>query len=174
MKAYNHLLGYLHRWTLCKIGLLHVRLHRILSKDGTPFLHNHPFWYVSFVFSGGYTEQVLVDDRLVEKQHVAPAVIIRKASTYHRITDVKGVCRTLFFAYGNSSWSLRRHPLVKSDWDWIMPAEDGVYRREINGKATYSKFENRMWYVGSDSVDDAIRSIKLSVHQCGEWEAVDG
>lgn len=173
MKAYNHLLGYLHRWTVCKLGKLHVRLHHILSVDGTPFLHSHPFDYVSVVFSGGYTEHVLVDDRLVEIQHVAPSLVFRKGSTYHRIVDVKGSCKTLFFAWGSGEWNLRRHPDIKSDWDFKMPFYDGVYSREINGVPVYSKFMNGMWYVGSDEYEEALRSTKLSVHQCGKWESFE-
>ncbi len=173
MKAYNHLVGYLHRWTVCKIGKLHVRLHHILSTDGTPFLHNHPFDYVSFVYSGGYTEQVLVNGELIEVQHVAPTVVFRKASTYHRIVDVMGQCKTLFFAYGNSTWDLKRHKDIQSNWDVTMPFYDGVYIREINGVPLYSKFENRMWYVGSDEYEEAVNSTKLSVHQCGKWESFE-
>ena len=173
MKPYNHLVGYLHRWTLCKLSKLHVRLHHLLSTDGTPFLHSHPFDYVSFVFSGGYTEQVLVGDDLVEVQHVAPTIIFRRGSTYHRIIDVTGSCKTLFFAYGEGTWDLKRHPKVRSDWDYTMPFYDGVYIREVSGEPVYSKFEDRRWFAGGDTVEEAMQSTKLSVHQCGKWESFE-
>lgn len=173
MKAYNHLVGYLHRWTLFKWSKLHVRLHHILSTDGTPFLHSHPFDYASFVFRGGYTEQVLVGNELVEVQHVAPAIIFRRGSTFHRIVDVKENCKTLFFAYGEGTWELKRHPKIKSDWDYKQPFEERVYLREINGEWYYNKFENGVWYAGADTADEAMQSTKLSVHQCGKWESFE-
>lgn len=173
MKPYNHLVDYLHRWTVCKIGKLHVRLHHILSTDGTPFLHNHPFAYVSFVFSGGYTEQVLVKGKLKEVQHVAPAIIVRRSNVFHRIVDLKGKCKTLFVAYGDSKWELQTHPDVARPFTYVTPMDEGIYRRIINGKPVYSRFENGVWYAGSDEYEGAVNSTKLSVHQCEKWESID-
>lgn len=31
---------------------MNVRIHDILTGDVTPYLHNHPFWYVSIVLRG--------------------------------------------------------------------------------------------------------------------------
>ena len=170
MKAYNHLLNYLHRWTLCKIGKLHVRIHHILSSDGTPFLHSHPFWYVSIIFKGGYTEQVLVNNELKVITHTAPAIIVRSPSRYHRISEVSGVCKTLFFTWKAKDWNLMRHSGVATpDW-YAAPRLPGVYRRLINGRSVYSRFENGMWWLGTSTQDTAPTSTKLSVHQNTEWE----
>lgn len=173
MKAYNHLVGYLHRWTICKIGKLHIRLHHILNVDGTPFLHNHPFAYVSIILTGGYTEQVLVGDELKLVNHLAPAIIIRKSSTYHRIVEVGGDCKTLFFAYGSSTWGLKRHPDITPPDTYRVPSTCGIYCRYINGKKRYAKFNDGVWYAGSESIESAYTTTTLSVHQCGVWEDVD-
>lgn len=173
MKVYGHILGYLHRWTLCKIGKLHVRIHHILSSDGTPFLHNHPFWYLSFVWKGSYTEQVLVGDELVTKQHVAPALIVRRPSTYHRISDVSGECKTLFFAWNTTDWNLQRHESVAAPSTYRVPEQPGVYRRYINGVWTYSKFEDGVWWMGAQTPAAAAASGKVSVYQSSEWEKHD-
>jgi hypothetical protein len=170
MKEYNHLLNYLHRWTLCKIGKFHARIHHILASDGTPFLHSHPFWYVSFIFEGGYTEQVLVDGELKVIHHTAPAIIIRSPTTYHRISNVVDVCKTLFFTWRAKDWNLMRHSgAATPDW-YAAPSLPGVYRRYIKGTYVYSKFDNGVWWLGAQTNTEAERSTKLSVHQNTDWD----
>lgn len=169
MKEYNHLLNYLHRWTVCKIGSLHIRIHHILSSDGTPFLHNHPFWYVSVIVRGGYTEQVLVGDEIKMIEHCAPAVILRKPSTYHRIISVQGACKTLFVTWLSEGWNLVRHKAVVAPQSYKVPVCEGVYIRTINNTRVYSKFSRGMWFVGSEDRQMAVAATKLSVHQCTKW-----
>lgn len=169
MKAHQHLLGYLHRWTVCKIGKLHVRLHHLLTPDGTPFLHSHPFWYVSFIFEGGYSEQVLVDGRLVGKSHTAPALIFRHPSTYHRISTVDPVCKTICFTWLSHGWDLLTHPEIAPPAGYHVPSAPGVYQRIINGRSVYSKFDGGVWWVGKRLMVDAAESTQLSIHQCTHW-----
>lgn len=64
-KKYSSISGYLERFTLFKIGKLHVRVHHILSADGTIYCHNHPFHYISIILKGGYVEQIIEGDRLI-------------------------------------------------------------------------------------------------------------
>lgn len=98
IKPYTHIVGYLHRWTILRIGAFHARIHDILSIDQTPFLHNHPFWYISIILRGGYTEQVeAADGTLMVKTHRVGSVISRKDGTYHRIIAVQPGTKTLFF-----------------------------------------------------------------------------
>lgn len=174
MTPYNHLVGYLHRWTICKLGRLHIRVHHILSADGTPFLHSHPFDYISIVLKGGYTEQVLDGDTLRTIEHRAPAVIIRPSATCHRISAVHGACKTLFLAWARGPWALRRHPDIQAPDSYRTPAKPGLYRRHLNGRRVWSKFENGEWYAGDPSPDVARGSTALSVHQATEWEAGAG
>jgi hypothetical protein len=58
MNPYNHLPGYLRRWTLFLYKRLHIRIHHILSGDKTPFYIHIPFWYISIILSGGYKEKM--------------------------------------------------------------------------------------------------------------------
>lgn len=169
MTPYNHLAGYLHRWTLCKLGRLHVRIHHILSADGTPFLHTHPFFYVSVVCKGGYTEQVLDGDTLRTIEHRAPALIIRSAATYHRISAVHGLCKTLFLTWKTGKWTLKRHPGVQTPAGYRCPDEPGVYRRIVNGRQVWSRFDGGRWYAGDPDSEVARRSTALSVHQATDW-----
>jgi len=46
---------YLHRWTL-RLGAFSLRLHHFLSSDDKRALHDHPWWFVTLVLRGGYTD----------------------------------------------------------------------------------------------------------------------
>lgn len=143
-----------------------------MNPDGTPFLHNHPFWYISFIVRGGYTEQVLVGDDLVVVDRRAPSITLRRPSTYHRITKVHKKCTTLFITWKSGSWNLIRHEGVPPPLTYIVPDSDGVYVRNINNVRVYSKFAGGVWHVGSENKQTAAESTALSVHQCTVWEVV--
>jgi hypothetical protein len=163
--AYSHLPGYLHRWKLAAIGRLMVRLHRILTPDGTPYLHTHPFSYVSIVLRGGYTEQYQSSNgSLVACRHRAGAIIIRRATTAHRIQAVAPSCLTLFLAWKKKGlgqgWTLVRHPDITVPaayvaWSDGLYAVSGGYRRRHGG----------FWYAKRDTPEAAKRCDRLSIHQ---------
>src|SRR5574343_12593 len=71
--------GYLERLELLRLGNLSVRVHWIKDIDRTPFLHTHPFSYLSIITRGGYTEELLVNGRLVERSHLAGSFIVPRA-----------------------------------------------------------------------------------------------
>jgi hypothetical protein len=48
---------YLRRFRLLRTPWFRVHLHQILVPDSNPELHNHPYAFVSYILSGGYTEQ---------------------------------------------------------------------------------------------------------------------
>lgn len=59
---YKHDIGpeddvYMRRWILRVFGYS-IRLHHIRRPDGERDLHDHPFWFVSFVLRGWYKERV--------------------------------------------------------------------------------------------------------------------
>lgn len=166
LPAYSHLPGYLHRWSVARIGALSVRLHRIFAPDATPFLHNHPFAYVSVVLRGGYTERVLTAHGiLVAKRHRPGKLIIRSAHTAHRIEAVEPGCLTLFFAWrtaktGAQGWSLQRHPAVVAPASYLN-WQDGLYRHG----AGFRKRKNGVWYVLGVTKEAAVAESRVSIHQ---------
>ena len=166
LKRYKSIKGYLHRFTLVKFGDVHIRVHKILKADETPFLHNHPFKYVSFIFSGGYNEQVELNGEIVEKQHKAPKLIFRSESTYHRITSVLPNTKTLFCAHGNFGWKLK--PL---DNDMERP-EDGIYIRLVNNNWVYAKCEKGMYLIGNKDPEIAIKETRPSIYQVDVKEPI--
>lgn len=165
VKPYNHLPTYLHRWQVFQLGRLKVRVHDILTADETPFLHTHPFNYVSVVLSGGYTEQLLCDGNLVERSYKTGSVITHTNKTYHRISAVLPNTKTLFFAWdttnGEQGWSLIRHPNIETPPQYI-DVPDGVF---WVGKG-FRKRANGMWYALRNTAESAKQCDRLSIHQC--------
>lgn len=161
LTPYVHLPGYLHRWVIFSFGRLSLRLHRFYSADGTPFLHSHPFHYLSLVVKGGYTEQVLRDGNIVTIEHTAPTVIFRTSRTMHRVLDVKSGCSTLFLSFKtNGKWRLARHPSIEIPNQYL-DYPDGLYWFEPG----YRKREDGFWFKLESSPLDALTSTTLSVHQ---------
>lgn len=50
---------FLERYTILKIGLLHIRIHYIKDIDRSVFYHNHLFHYISIILKGGYSDEVI-------------------------------------------------------------------------------------------------------------------
>lgn len=159
LKPYSHLKDYLERWTLFKIGRLHIRFHRIKSDDATPFLHSHPFSYISIILRGKYTE-TLENKELLHKRF---SIIFRSSKTFHRIKNVDPKTLTLFIAIStkNSAWELKKANIDVKGWETYKP---GIYIRHINGKNLYSKFDE-FWFRGSENEESAIMEIRPSIDQ---------
>ena len=165
LKIYGHLPGYLHRWKLFGAGRFMARVHRILDIDRTPFLHNHPFAYLSVVLRGGYDERVMMSDgslRVVSRK--AGSIVFRSANDFHRIDKIHGCCVTLFLTWSVKSdgqgWCLKRHRDVEAP-DGYVNYPDGMYfdcdeyRKRVDG----------MWYSKRKTHTDAEICDRLSIHQ---------
>ena len=162
---YNHLPGYLHRWRVVAMGRFMVRVHRILDIDRTPFLHSHPFAYVSIILRGGYEERVQMPDGTLKlvKRGVG-SVVFRRACHLHRIDAVHGRCATLFLTWrapgAGQNWTLKRHAAIDAPQgyedapDGLYPCGDGFRRRE-----------GGMWFAKRSTLADALACDRLSLHQ---------
>jgi hypothetical protein len=158
LQPYKSLKGYLERWTVLKIGKLHIRLHDIKRNDATPFLHNHPFHYLSFILNGGYVENL--DGVLKTRKKFS--IAFRSDNTYHRIVSVKPNTRTLFFTWKtNTKWNLK--PTEEKVDEWV-DYPSGMYIRTLWGKPKYCKFD-KFWFEGKDSKNEALNSIRPSIDQ---------
>ena len=159
MKAYKHLAGYIERWTLFNKGRLHIRVQNILSEDKTPFLHTHPYAYLSIMLSGGYTEQ-LEDRKVVRKRW---SFAFRSSKTFHRIDSVEPNTKTLFITWKTKSydWKLKRVDVKDTGWIEYPP---GVYQRNLYGRMRYCKFD-QYWYVACDTNEEAMQATKASIDQ---------
>lgn len=154
---YKSLVGYLHRTTLLKVGRLHIRLHRILSPDATPFLHSHPFDYLSIIVRGGYTERT--ESGL--KKYGVGSLLFRSHKTHHRLEAVEPNTLTIFITFKrDGGWSIKK-TLECPDW---IQYDTGVYKRKLFGKIRFCKFD-QFWHTAADSEEQALASTKPSIDQ---------
>lgn len=160
LQKYSSIPKYLERFTILKFSCIHIRIHNLLSEDKTPYYHNHPFSFLSIIISGGYIEEVLINDKIETKIHNKFHFLFRNKKTYHKIKSVKPNTKTLFFAIGNSKkWHLKSiDPIINRP-------ENGIYKRVINDKKVYSKCHDGMYYIGSFDIDKAISETRLSIYQ---------
>lgn len=163
LKPYNHLLGYLHRFTFFKLWKFHFRIHHILSIDKTPFLHNHPFFYCSIIISGGYSEIYEKNEQLIFKKNSFLNIIFRKQSTYHRITHILPNTKTLFFTFkSNQKWNLKQHHLIPIPQNYWNPP-DGLYQNIYTKE--FRNRKNSIWLIKNNHINLAINEINPSIHQ---------
>lgn len=158
-KGYTNIKDFLHRFTILKVGKLHIRLHKIISDDGTTLYHNHPFHYLSFILKGGYKE-IIYDPSTKEtitKKHKRFSLILRNKNTYHRIEKINGDTITLFFAFGKGKWNAINFGTPKM--------KNGVYQRMVNNKEKWCKYSDGIWYVGSNCIGKASKEDRPSIHQ---------
>jgi hypothetical protein len=152
-KPYTSIKDFLLRFTILKVGKLHIRLHRIVSADGSTLYHNHPFHYVSIILSGGYTESVMNGKDL---EHSFLSVIIRNQNVYHRINIIKPRTLTLFIAWGDYGWqAINMHE----------SNDNGLFQRIINQKNLWCKKQKGIWFIGHADADKAIQETRHSIHQ---------
>lgn len=172
LRTYPSIKGFLHRVEILRVGRLSVRLHSIDSADETPFLHSHPYSYLSVVIRGGYTERtVLPTGRLVARSWSFGSLIFRGASVYHRIDAVRPGTKTLFFAWEKSSgksrkqeWALRRHPQVQVPPQY-RDAPSGVYFSMLSGQPEYRRREGGVWYAARRDYMRALYTPVVSIRQ---------
>jgi hypothetical protein len=97
---WNQLLGegtcpYLRRWCLIT-PLGSVRLHRWYASDDDRFMHDHPWWFVTFVLAGGYVDASPKGYERVD----APTVRFRRAHHRHTVHVAEGTTATTVLLTG--------------------------------------------------------------------------
>ncbi len=167
-KEYNSLPNYLIRNTVISYKRLHIRLHNIISEDKTPFLHNHPFYFISIILKNGYEEECLVKDKIVIKKHRFGSIIFRTPNDFHRIKKLYGETKTFFITWKVPiKWRLKKHPTLSID-GLKLPETNGVYIRNIKGCEKYCKYDS-FWFIGHDTIESAMNEDRLSIHQCMDY-----
>lgn len=155
-KKYISIKDFLYRYTIIKIGNLHIRLHKIVDKDRTNLYHNHPFNYISIILKGGYTEIYLEDGIEKKFKYGLFDIVKHDNKTYHRIDNIKGDTITLFIAYGKYDWNaINRDDII----------EDVVVERYVNDRKMWCKKQNGIWFIGSINKEIAEKETRHSIHQ---------
>ena len=155
-RKYSNIKDFLHRFTLLKIGKLHIRIHKIKNSDQTTLFHNHPFHYISVILKGGYKETVMHNGIYQKRINKFLSVICRSNKVFHRIDEIFGETITLFIAYGDYKW--RAFNINATD-------DNGVYQREVKEKTLWAKKEDGVWFIGHSNKVDAMGETRHSIHQ---------
>ncbi len=89
---------YLRRWWLIpRNRVFNVYLHHFLRSDDDRALHDHPWWKVSWLLRGAYTEHTIEAGGVNRRtRRAAGAIKVRGASAAHRIELTEGPVWTLF------------------------------------------------------------------------------
>ena len=90
--------NYLRRWwVIPRNKIFNIYLHQFLHSDEDRALHDHPWWNLSILLEGEYTEETILNGGVHRKTvRKAPTFKFRFASSAHRIELHAGPCWTLF------------------------------------------------------------------------------
>jgi hypothetical protein len=101
---------YLIRWVI-DFWFFSIRLHHWVGSDDQRHMHDHPWWFWTFVFRGGYVERTEHGNIMLR----APTLAFRKAEHKHTVRVTK-----------SGSWSLLLCGPEKRAWGfWV----DGRFRK---------------------------------------------
>lgn len=90
---------YLHRWfVIPRNPVFNIYLHRFLRSDDDRALHDHPWWNLSIVLKGEYTEHTIAAGGIHQRRVMRAGQwrIRWSGRQAHRIELHKGTCWTLF------------------------------------------------------------------------------
>lgn len=154
-RKYSTIKGLMDRFTIIKIGKLHIRYHKIFGKDETELFHSHPFNYISIILSGGYTDLSIQVDNSIKKEVLkALSTVKRKHSTQHRLEDILPNTKTLFITWGNFGWQAF-NPNQKQDFSIEMVKTKNGWYKKCNG----------IIYIDNEDYYAAKNETRHSIHQ---------
>ena len=111
---------YVIRWRL-ETPLGSVRVHHWLASDDRRAVHDHPWWFLTFVVKGGYTD--FNPERVDELK--APAVRFRSSFHQHTVHPWPGGCWTIVVTgrkkrdWGFWDWSWDKPKFIKAN-KWFL------------------------------------------------------
>lgn len=133
---------YMRRWRFLRTPWFELRVHHIVRSDGDRELHDHPFDFVSFIISGGYWEERLVDGALNNRtmtRCLPGSFIFRKAETLHRLS-LNTLVDDLEDEYDLPAWTFVIAGPRRREWGFVTETGEGwiswkehVARREGKG-----------------------------------------
>lgn len=81
---------YMRRWVL-NFGIFSIRLHHWYSSDDDRYFHDHPWWFITLVIFGGYTDVSPKGEERMKRWRMK----YRPALHKHTVKVDKGGCWTL-------------------------------------------------------------------------------
>jgi hypothetical protein len=133
----NHGEPYLERYHLFRLpGGGGAYIHRFLSSDPDRGLHDHPWKRaLGVVLAGGYREQRLVDDRVVERDLGAGSVNRLRGADFHRI----------ILPSQQQAWTLFVHSRKASDWGFLTLHAGGTRNFTAHDKVNHEGCHHNWW-----------------------------
>jgi hypothetical protein len=119
---------YLVRWTLLSTPWFSIKIHHILKADGGRDLHDHPWWFLSFVLRGRYVEKVPAPEKnardMVEHREIRRFRFnFKRAEGLHSIVDVSpgGAWTLVLTGPRIREWGFRVWDYWDGTWycDWL-------------------------------------------------------
>lgn len=142
---------YLERYHLFRLpGGGGAYIHRFLSSDPDRGLHDHP-WNraLGIVLAGGYVEQRLIDNRVVERTLGAGMINRLSGDDFHRV----------ILPHEHHAWTFFMHTAKVRDWGFLTIGESGeplyTAHDKVNGEGSHHqwwKFASR----GRDAAREAL------------------
>lgn len=113
-------------WIIPRNKFFNIYLHHIRADDDDRALHDHPWWNVSILLRGSYTEI----RKEGTKTHRAPCLVMRKPTTAHRLVlpVENGGIRYV--------WSLFITGPVVRDWGFHCPKGWRLWKDFVNERDT--------------------------------------
>lgn len=123
---------YMKRWRLGPRWGLGLRLHHIVRGDGDREFHDHPFWFLSFILSGGYVEH---RPGGASRRFGPGSIVVRRATGLHRLeldrpawtVVLRGpICRTWGFST-DRGWVPWHDFTAQREAEFTTTGEPGAY-----------------------------------------------
>lgn len=140
---------YLNRWSIGHDRIGSIKLHRMDAPDPGVDLHNHPWFFVSMILWGGYTElraNVLDASRFARFAEMWPGASHRGIEVLRRPLSVKAMrldeCHTITALHRRVSWSLVITGPRRRRWGFFLPAG---YMDERDYDATVRAERRDLW-----------------------------
>jgi len=125
---------YLHRWAF-NFGIGSIRLHHWIRSDDKRYGHDHPWWFITLVLKGSYTDIEHVPDGQIngslyytynvrtDKLH-AGSIRYRPSHHIHSVDVTPGGC-----------WTLMLTGKKIRDWGfWVPRKSDGLFKFKKSNK----------------------------------------
>jgi hypothetical protein len=114
---------YLRRWYLFRCKWFSIRLHHILLPDEDRDPHDHPWWFLTIILRGGYTERWMRYFRPRESIHQFPhwrwgrfSIKHVRRFSFHKPNDIHQIIE---FNRPQGSWTLFITGAERQEWGFM-------------------------------------------------------
>ena len=142
---------YLERYHLFRLpGGGGAYIHRFLSSDPDRGLHDHPWKRaLGIILAGGYMEQRLVNDEIVERHLGAGRINRLSGDDFHRV----------ILPHEHHAWTFFMHSAKVRDWGFLTTGETGKQLYTAHDKVNDEGSHHHWWKSASRGRDAAREAL---------------